>query len=277
MTEAEARAQAIADGIPEEAITPAILAFYGYVPSTPTAGLQVGPVILPDAVKADILALQEEAKKNALPGQITTQLKSVLGFVMSIAGKGALIVTLVLLLNGCGTSEQAVHSVDQAAISVKALNDQHLSFEEKFINDYKTKEVARIQELHAAAVASATMPLQVQVKKTVKVPVKAADGSDAYKDEVQTVTETQMVIDSRVSEALQTQRVRLLQAMEQNMILLRSQQAAICANAANAAAYLEGLKAYFEQRQVTYESLMAAETSLFSFLETFIKKDEAKK
>jgi hypothetical protein len=274
MSEAEARAAAIADGIPEEAIKPAILAFYGYVSSTPTAGLEVGPVVLPDEVKADLLALQEEAKKNALPAQIATQLKSVLGFVMSIAGKGALCIALVLVLNGCGVSTQAVHSVDQAAISVKALNDQHLSFEEKFIQDYKSKEVARIQELYTAAVSSATMPIQVQVKKTVKVPVKAADGSDAYKDEIQTVTETQMVLDARVSEALQTQRVRLLQAMEQNMILLRSQQVQICANAANAAAYLEGLKAYFEQRQVTYESLMSAETSLFSFLETFIKKEK---
>jgi len=269
MTASEARAAAIADGIQDEQITPEILRFYGYVPGSPTAGQSFVTVIAPDQVKSDLEALNKEAQANSLPGQIGTQLKSVLGWIKGL-GIG---VVLAIVLVGCGPSQQAVHSVDQAAASVQALNEQHLRFEEQFIQAYKTKETARIQELYEASMASSTQPVVQAVRKVVRVPVKAADGSDAFKEEAQTVQETVVMVPLNVAEALNKQRVRLLQEMNQNVILMRTQQAQICGNAANAVAYLEGLKAYFQQRQVTYESLLDAEKSLFDFLGTFIKKD----
>jgi len=272
MTEQEAKAKAMADGILEEQITPQILAFYGYVCPLPTEGLVVGPVILPDTVKADILALQEEARKNSLPSVIVGQLKSVLGFIAQISGKAIVPVLMVLVLWGCGESTQAIRNVDQAAISVKALNEQHLGFEEKFIQRYVTEETARIQKLYADSEASATQKITKQVPKTTKVVVDAQAGT--YKDVVSMETVYEDIIPVNVANALQTQRVRLLQAMKENVIVLRSQQAQICANAANAAAYLEALNAYFTQRQVSYESMMAAEQSMFSFLETFLSKEK---
>jgi hypothetical protein len=272
MTEAEAKAKAMADGILEEQITPQILAFYGYVTELPTQGLVVGPVILPDTVKADILALQEEAKKNSLPSMIVTQLKSVLGFVAQISGKAIIPLVLVTVLLGCGESTQAIRNVDQAAVSVKALNEQHLAFEEKFVQKYQVEETSRIQKLYEDAMAASTQHIQKQVQKTTKVIVDAAAGT--YKDVVSMEVVTEDVVPVNVANALQTQRVRLLQGMKENVIVMRSQQAQICSNAANAAAYLEALNAYFTQRQVSFESMMAAEQSMFSFLETFLSKEK---
>jgi hypothetical protein len=119
--------------------------------------------------------------------------------------------------------------------------------------------------------ASATQKLAKVVTKTVKVPTKAADGTDAYKDVTEQETVYEDIVPVNVANALQDQRIRLLQGMKANIVTMRTQQAQICANAANAAAYLEGLNAYFTQRQVTYESMLAAEQSMFSFLETFLK------
>jgi hypothetical protein len=198
---------------------------------------------------------------------------TVLGFVKQIAGKGLMILAVLALLNGC-QSTQAVHTVDQAAISVKALNEQHLAFEEKFIQKYEVEETARIQALYEAGMASSIQRLAKVVSKTVKEPIKAADGSDAYKDVIVQETVYEEIVPVNIANALQTQRVKLFQSMQQNMIVLRSQQAQICANAANAAAYLEALNAYFTQRQVTYESMIAAQQNMFSFLETFLTKEK---
>lgn len=274
MTQADARAAAIADGIQEDQVTPEIIAFYGHVPADPTAGLVVGPVYPPDRVRETLVNMGAEAKANQTIALAATEVKNLLGWLIGMGVKLSLAVVLTLALHGCGASTAAVRGVHETQASVKALNDQHLSFEETFIQNYRVNETDRIQDLYAKAMASAESPVTTTRVEKVRVPVKAVDGADAFVEKDQAVNVTTIMVPVNVANALQTQRVRLLQQMETNIAKMRGQQALICSNAANAVAYLEGLRAYFERKQATLDALQAAEQSLFSFLETFIKKDK---
>jgi hypothetical protein len=270
MTQEEAKALALKDGILEEQITPSILAYYGYVCPSPTAGGgPYGPAQTPQEVKDLLTQLDAEAKANQPITVAIAQLKTLLGWAKT-AGLFSLLVCL-MLMTGC-SSERAQQATDATEVAVRALNDQHLNFEEQFIGRYRGDETARIADLYEKAMASATTTVPQTVTRVTKVAVKAADGTDAYKDVTTQETVMTPVVPVNVATALQTQRVRLLQTMETNIIQMRAQQALICSNAANAVAYLEGLKAYFQQKQLTMDALQSAEQSLFGFLDTFIKK-----
>jgi hypothetical protein len=83
------------------------------------------------------------------------------------------------------------------------------------------------------------------------------------------------MIPANVAAALDKQKARLFRQMSETVILMRSQQAAICQNASNAAAYIEGLQNYFSQKQATYEAMLAAQTSFQGWLETLLVKKPA--
>ncbi len=272
MTESEARAAAIADGILESQITPQILAYYGYVVPSPTAGLQVGAVVIPSELKADLEAIEAARKANQIPQQILGAVTGWLGWAKTngILALSALLV--VFLVAGCGDTTAVRRGVEQLDRSVKALNEQHLAFEDRFVKEFEEKETAKILALDAAARGSSTVTVTTMEERVEKVPVKAADGSDAYKEEKRMVSVQTRMIPANVAEALDKQKARLFTQMSNTVSFMRTQQARICENAANAAAYIEGLKSYFEQRQATYEAMLAAQTSFQGWLETLLVK-----
>lgn len=276
MTESEARAQAIADGILESQINPQILAYYGYVVPNPTVGLQVGAVVVPQELQTDLEAIEAARKANQIPQQILGAVTGWLGWAKTngLLKVGAVLVVL-LLASGCGDTTAVRRGVEQLDRSVKALNEQHLAFEDRFVKEFEEKETAKILALDAAARESATVAVTTMEERVEKVPVKAADGSDAYKEEKRMAAVQTRMIPANVAEALDKQKARLFGQMSATVVFMRSQQAAICQNAANAAAYIEGLQTYFEQRQATYEAMLAAQTSFQGWLETLLVKKPA--
>jgi hypothetical protein len=188
----------------------------------------------------------------------------------------ALSVLLCLFIaSGCGDTAAVRRGVEQLDKSVKALNEQHLAFEDRFVKEFEENQTAKILEIDAAARESATTIVTQMEERVEKVPVKAADGSDAFKEEKRMVPVQTKMIPANVAAALDKQKARLFRQMSETVILMRSQQAAICQNASNAAAYIEGLQNYFSQKQATYEAMLAAQTSFQGWLETLLVKKPA--
>jgi hypothetical protein len=240
MTQEEAKQAALAAGIREDQITPQILAFYGYTPPAPTAGVVTGAVIPPETVKADIAALEKEAKENQIPAQFMSKVTNVLGWVKTIA---VLVVLMAVLVTPGCSNVQATNANAQAAVAVKALGEQHLAFEDSLISYYRTEETKRIDDLYAAGIKSAT---------------KVVDGRD--------------VIETNIADALSKKRFELLADVEKRIADMRGQQAQICANYATFTAYNEGLKAYFTQKASTFDALKQSESTLMEFLKGFATK-----
>ena len=245
MTETEARGLALADGIRLDQLTPEILRFYGYAAPAPTAGVAAGPIQAPEYVRAALDTLAAEAKSNNIPAAIAAEIKTLLGWAKSVGLIGALLFAAVLILPGC-SSVAARKVTDDSALVVKALNDQHLAFEDAQVAYYRVEETKRVQEWYEKAVASVT--------------VATTDGKK--------------VIETNVAEALSKQRIALLQGIEQRVKDMRVQQAAICSNYATFLAYNQGMQAYFSQRATDYNSLKAAQDSVLEFLATFARQQK---
>lgn len=270
-TEAEARAAAIADGIEEGRITPQILAYYGFIVTNPVAGMQAGGVIVPEQTKADLEALEAARKANQIPAQILSQVTGLLGWAKeSGILKIAALCLALTLCSSCGDQRAALQNMEHLDTSVTALNNQHLDFEDRFIKDFEARTTEKILELDLAARKSVTTTVTQMVEEIVDVPVKAADGSDAFKKEKRMVQKTTEMIPIEISKALDIQKARLFTNMMDIIADMRRTQAKICENAATAALYMEALKNYFSQKQTTYETLMQAQNSIKSMLETVL-------
>jgi hypothetical protein len=222
-------------------------------------------------VKTDLENLNAEMEANNIPVNISQFVTGILGWAKrnGIIPMGSIMSLLLLCFTGC-QSERAKHIVAQTTISVKALNDQHLSFEERFIEDYESKETTRILELYQAAVKSASMKVTQMVEIEEMVPVKAEDGTDAFKKVKKLAPQETEMVPANVMMALNQQKAELLTNMATIILQMRQTQAKICENAVNATLYLEGLDAYFSQKQITYESMAQAQQNLLSFIETFL-------
>lgn len=252
MTEVEARRKAIDAGVAEADLTPEVLRLFGAEIVNPTAGVSTPVLKLPGQIKADLEALEAEAKANNLPVAILQKVLGVVGFFRN-AGLFSLFFSLILL-SGCD-NKQAIQSVENADNSAQVTHEQHLSFEEAFIGYYRSCESARINAWFEAAAKSVSKTIQVTVRK----PKTMTDGQIT---EWMEVKEDQRVISVDTGRALENQRMELIAVMEGNVALMRQQQAAISQNAANTHAYLAGLKSYFQQQANTYEALRAAEVQL---------------
>lgn len=275
MTEQEARAAAIADGILESQIRPEHLAYYGYIVPNPTAGLQVGAVVVPSDLKADMEAIEAARKANLIPQQILGAVTGWLGWAKSAGILPMAVLLAILCCVGCGDTTAVRHGVEQLDRSVKALNEQHLAFEDRFVAEFESRETAKILDLDARARGASMTMITTMEERVEKVPVKAADGSDAFKEEKRMVAVQTQMIPANVAEALDANKARLFTQMSNTVSFMRTQQARICENAAAAAAYIEGLKSYFEQRQATYEAMLAAQSSFQGWLETLLVKKPA--
>jgi len=276
MTYEQAKAAAIAAGIPESLVTAEDIRLYGYEVGDPTAGCNPTVAISDKQVKDDLGLLDAEGKANQWTATALAALKRVTGFA---ASKLVPVLVLALLLAGAGCSSvQARRSTEGAEISVQALNEGHLAFEEGFVQDFQKKETERIDSLFAAAVKSHT----AQIATTVKVSktVQTVDGTGKVLGEKVVVEDqpaTAESIEPKIYEALVKQKANLYQQMHANLISMRTKQAIICKNAANAAAYLEGLKAYFDQKAQVFETYNAASGSLMDFLDKFVQAKTAPK
>lgn len=275
MSESEAKSKALAAGVTESQLTPEILKLYGYEAPAPTAGVPVGAVILPETVKSDLQALEAEAKANALPAQIAASLGRVLSWAKTVGFLAVLLIALMFSTSGC-SSTQASRAVEQSTIAVQALNDQHLALEEADTAYYRQQETTRVNELHAAAMKSATRVQVVAVQKPITVRTVKPDGTAVETQELQTVSEPREFIETNVADALSRQRIAALQQIEQRILDRRTQQAAICANYATFQAYADGLQAYFSQKTSTYEALKQSQETLLEFLKTFVVEKDGK-
>jgi hypothetical protein len=238
MTKDEARAKAIAAGIPAAALNDAIIEQFGYEPQDPQQDLVAGPVIPSDEEAADLKALAAEAKSNALPANIakgvTTALK-----LLAKAGIALLLLLSLMTFNGC-SSAQAVHSTQQMERCVKALNEQHLAMEENDIVYYRKSEAHKIDELYQKSVAASM----------------TKDG----------------LIDAKLVEVLMQQKQESLARSEEIIAKKRAKQALIAANAASAIQYGDALQAYFADQAVSFESLKTAQDQLIDMLNAIVKK-----
>ena len=236
MTEQEATSQALADGITQAQINPSILAFYGYTAPAPTAGITVGQVVAPQEVTDSINALAAEAKSNSLPSAIIGEVTTILGWAKNVGLLTALGLMLCLIISGCST-DAAQREEKNRQTTEKALNAQHLAFEEGVIQYYVANETARINQLYNDALASATV--------AGNIPVTVAN-------------------------ALSTQKARALSTMTQRVADMRAQQAQIQSNAVVLELYAQGMEAYFTNSAANFTQLQTAQAGILQFLQNYI-------
>ena len=67
---AEAKAEAKAAGIPDEDLTPEVLAVYNWEPKDVLAHITIQNAQTDEMVRADLALLAQEAKDNALPAHV---------------------------------------------------------------------------------------------------------------------------------------------------------------------------------------------------------------
>jgi hypothetical protein len=238
LTREEAKAKAIAAGIPEGQLTEAIIALFGYDPANPTEGLEVGPVISTSEQLQDLRNLKAESDANNLPKNIASGVKVALGIAAKFGLLSLVLCAMLLAVPGCATT-QAQRTVAQMERSVKALNDQHIAMEERQIAYYEINETNRIDDLYQKAVASATNPAGL--------------------------------IDAKVAQVVYDQRMERMAKAKEIVAKMRAQQALICLNAANAQAYGEGLKAYFQDQAISFDSIKQAQDQLIEMLNGLAK------
>jgi hypothetical protein len=246
MTQDEAQAEAIADGIRADQITPQILAFYGYVSPLPTEGGSYGPADVPSNVTASLERLQAEQEANSLPTQILSEITTLLGFAKQI-GWLLVVVSVLAAFPGCSSTEaQSVNQ--QQSVLVQALNNQWIDYAARNLKYYRDSETNRVNDLYNSAMTSAA--------------VKDASGT--------------LVVPVNVAEALQTQRLRALTGIATQVQAMQAQQAQICTNYAMFAQYNAGLQAYFQQQSVNFAALQAGQDAILGFLASFMAKPAAK-
>lgn len=238
MDEKEAKQKALAAGIEETHITPEILVAFGAEVHAPTEGGMYSIVVPQAVIDQDLTLLEQEMKNNSLPANIAKAVGNVLG-ILKMAGVGLCLAVMVLLA-GCGSSEQARKAEEQQATLVKALNDQHLDFENRCINDFQAKEKVRIDGLLETAMKSAT--------------VKQADGT--------------LVVPVDVANGLQKRRTDLLSELLSAVQLMRQQQATICGNYTAFLQYNNAMKNYLDQKAMDFAALSAALQQLKDTLTT---------
>lgn len=85
-TLAEAKAEAKAEGIPDEDLTPAVLKRYQWEPSNPLQGINPSPVETDEEVRDNLALLEEERKNNALPVHVSKALGKVLPMAFKLLG-----------------------------------------------------------------------------------------------------------------------------------------------------------------------------------------------
>jgi hypothetical protein len=262
-TVAEARAAALADGIPEEDLTPEVLKVYGWEPQDPTAGMVYDAVQTPEQVKGDLALLAEEAKANAWPTMLVKALQRVGAVALKFVAPLVLVVSL-LFISGC-QSTQATHSVDQAAIAVATLHAQHVDFENRFIEANRARQEAQVEADAEAAMRSVTRTISV----TERVPKTMVNGAVTEWAEVQ---REQQVANPATVQALVRKRVANLRALDEMVRAEKAQQAQIGVNAANALSYLAGLKEYFTGLQAQQAALTDAENAAWAALDAWLAK-----
>lgn len=90
MTRDEAKAKAIAAGIPEADITDADLAAFGYEAPDPTAGMPiVSSAVSDDQVKQDVADAQTEAAGNTTGAQVLQGVEKAAGIAGTLLGTAA--------------------------------------------------------------------------------------------------------------------------------------------------------------------------------------------
>ena len=269
----EAKATAIAAGIPEAAITADDIALYEHDVMDPIAKLTPAVAVDPDTVKKDLALLSAEAASNNWSATALSALKRLGPSVLKLLIPMLL---LALCLGGCA-STQAQNAAKQANDSVQTLNQGHLDFEEGFIQDYRSREFARIDELYAAAIKSHT----VMITRTDNVPQSVQNvGPDGKPvgdptTVMKSVTTQVPMIDPGVFAALLNQKVQLYAQVESNTIGWRKKQAAIQQNAANASAYLAGLNDYFKQKADTMALATELSTQFIDYMDRFLQTKTA--
>jgi outer membrane murein-binding lipoprotein Lpp len=266
MTYLEAKAKALADGIPESDCTPEVVADYGWVPSDPPTGMEFVPAQTPEKVKADCEALLAEAKANSLPAWMLSALQNLMG-IASKAGWVA-ILTSVLLLGGCA-SQQAQNSVDQTALAVQNLHRNHVAFEDKFIAANYAANVKEAEALSAKALESVTRT-ETYIEKVPKTMV------NGVVTEWTDVTKTRQVADPATVTALVAKRIKNLAECDKTVVSERLQQAKIGMDAANALTYLSGLKDWFTGQQATQQAWADAQAALWAALDKYLTPAEKK-
>lgn len=91
MTRDEAKARAIAAGIPEADITDADLAAFGYEAPDPTADMTsaAAPAVSDDQVKQDVADAQTEAAGNTTGAQVLQGVEKAAGIAGTLLGPAA--------------------------------------------------------------------------------------------------------------------------------------------------------------------------------------------
>jgi outer membrane murein-binding lipoprotein Lpp len=262
-TVAQARALALADGIPEEDLTPEVLKQYGWEPEDPSAGMVYDAVQTPKQVKDDLALLAAEAKENAWPSMLVKALQRVGAVALKFVTPVVLVVAM-LFLSGC-KSTQAVHSVDQAAIAVATLHAQHCDFENRFIEANRARQEVQVEADAEAAMRSITRTITV----TERIPKTMVDGKVTEWMEVQ---REQQVANPVTVQALVRKRLANLRALDEMVRAEKAQQTQIGVNATNALSYLAGLKEYFTGLAAQQAALTDAENAAWAVLDAWLAK-----
>ena len=267
----EAKAAAIAAGIPEGNLTAETIKFYGHEVGNPVEHFTPRVVVDRKTLDEDIALAEKEAAGN----QLLTNIIGTLGKLSKKAiSSGILPITLLFCLvftSGCRTTAAQKLNKDIEE-SVRANNEQHLQFEEGFIQDFRQKEFARIDELYESAVKSQTQPMTVQVTEPIKTRTFAADGKVTEGTELVTRNVIQNFIRPETAAALMKHKQDLYAQVELNTISWRKKQATISQNAANAARASAALQAYFEQKAVNFEQMNQLSNTFLDFMDKFLNK-----
>lgn len=201
----EARAEALADGIPESDLKPEVIKMYGHTFDDPTASLPVNAPAVSDAeLKENLSMLQAEAKRNALPAQIMGLIGKVVGGVAGKFGK-SIIMLLILTaigMTGCGSSDQAQRAVSNIERSAEAQDRDYTALVIRLAENNRDRDLASAQEDFDAAVKSITQKIEVTELKPVTVRT-VKDGATTETTEMQPTKVLRDSVNPATMQALQ--------------------------------------------------------------------------
>jgi len=269
MTYEEAKAKAIAAGIPEEDLTPEVIRQQGHTFTDPIGAFTPGaPRLSPSELRESLSMLEAEAKANAMPAHVLKLIGKVAGAVLLVM----LVLALPIAASGCGGSQAAQHAVEemQAAngqtinelIELNILQAEHL----------RDAELAKAEQLYADAVKSVTRRHKTTKQERILVRIQKPDGTTEERPELKTIEAEVELVNPVTLEALQRKRLEDIRTIEQNMQNVRDKIQLICRNRANAEALHDGLRKYFNQKADALEIANQSTDALLGYLDKFIGK-----
>ena len=268
MDYAQAKAAAVAAGIPEEDLTVEVIRTFGWIPNDPSAAFTPNePKLTPEEMKAHLAALQAEGQANQWPALAMKSLSRLAGAL--------LVFVFVVLLSGCATqkAQDSVGYMEQAAIQ---MDTDYSGLVESMLEDGRKKDLAKADQFYDDAVRSVTRTVKTTKQVPILTRLQAADGKITESTTTQSLEVDSPVVNPVTLQALMARKLEQYAAVELNVKSIRAKVATIARNRANIQALAQGLRSYFQQRADLMDAANQATDLMLGYVDRFVgKKPEA--